>query len=203
MVNQNLLIVFNRIFATWALILLICGIIFNTLVCYICLVKSKKLRSISTFQFLIIGAINDMLMCFSWNFDCFTDVYFDLRPYMTSLIFCQYFEIFLQYTTISYASWLHVSISLDRVLSLSIAQWTNKYFKRQRPFIFSALLFAAISAIFSISLFKVSYSFKNENGTEIVVCYQDKDKSTFFYELINQVNWNCNNLFISDSYTYN
>lgn len=187
MVDQITLNVVNRILASWALILIICGIILNVLVCFVCLVKSKQLRSISTFKFLTIGAINDLLMCFPWNFDSFTNIYFDLKPHLLSLLYCQYLEIFLQYTTITYASWLLVSISLDRVLSLSIKKWSSQYFKGQRPFIFSALLLVFIVAIYSVSLFKVGYTFINENGTEIVVCYEDKDKSTLVYDLMNQV----------------
>lgn len=178
--------ILNRIMGVWGLLLICCSIIFNLLIFNVCR-KSNKLRNNTTFKFLSIVAINDMLMCFPWNFDDFVGSMFNMRFYLTSLFYCEYVENFLQYITITFASWLLVSISLDRVLSLNIQKWSSKYFKGSWPFFYSLGLALIIISVNVMSVFKTGHIVRNENGSELVVCFEDSNGSEVIYNLMNEV----------------
>lgn len=186
MADSVFFIVSNRIMAIWGLILILCGIAFNFLVCYVC-IKSNQLRSNTTFKFLAIIAINDILLCFPWDFDGFTSVFFDYPAYFRNLFYCEYIEVFLQYATINFDGWMYVSISLDRVLSLSVKKWSCQYFNGYRPIAYSAFLALVIVAMNIVSIFKTGYSYRDENGTDVVVCFEDSNESTEAYDIINLV----------------
>lgn len=184
MVDNTILDIIEKIMSIWSLLLILCGFIFNLLVFVIC-VKSKKLRSTSTFKILAIGAINDMLMCFPWNFDDFADYFFDLQVYSRSLFYCEFIKNFLQYVTIT--SWLLVSISFDRVLALHIKTWSTHYFNGLKPVYFCSLILAIIVSVNFVAIFKTGYSYRNENGTEIVVCFVQSNSSTEIYDVMGEV----------------
>jgi hypothetical protein len=169
--------------AIWGLILILCGLIFNSIVFFICL-KSKELSSTSTFKFLAVAAINDALSCFPWNFDDFATILFKLRAPSRSVIYCELFDNFLVYTTCTYASWLLVSINFDRVLSLYIRDWSTKYFKAQWPYFFAALVLIVIVGVYGISAFKTGQTFRNENGTLITVCFEEAPGNTLIYDIV-------------------
>jgi hypothetical protein len=175
---MDLLYLVYGIMAIYGFALIFISLIFNSLVCFICL-KSEQLRATSTFKFLAIGAINDILMCFAWNFVDFWHYFFG-GPllYMQNLFFCKIINLFLMYSTITYGSWIYVSISLDRVLSLNIKKWTNTYFKGLRPVIYAALLAILVIGLNIINTFKGGYILRGENGTDVVICFKDSDNST-------------------------
>jgi hypothetical protein len=188
MLDQTILIdILCKVMAIWGLLLVVCSIIFNFLVCFICL-KSSQLRSTSTFKFLAIGAINDMIMCFAWNFDDFTSIFFGYEAYSQILFYCEYIDLFIQYATITYSSWILVSISLNRVLSLNIQKWTNQYFQGLRPVYYSAILALIVLGSYIPLVFKGGFSYQNENDTEIIiVCFAESSNSTEIYDFMNQV----------------
>lgn len=156
--------------------MILCGIVLNALEFVVC-IKNKTLLRKSTFKLLAIGAINDMLMCFTWNFDDFTQTFFNFSAYSKSLFYCRFMENFLQYITITFASWLLVSISLDRVLRLNIKKWSTHYFSGTRPYIYSFCLALLIISINLVSVLNTGNIF--QNGTQIeVLCFEDISGST-------------------------
>jgi hypothetical protein len=134
----------------------------------ICL-KSRQLRSTSTFKILAINSINDILTCLPWNFESFV-LNFNFMPYYTSLFYCKWISIYLQVATFYIQSWLLLSVSVDRLLSLTINKWSRSIFINSRPYIFCIclVLFFLLFNLTSAILNGYSYTL---NGTEIVVCY--------------------------------
>lgn len=168
------------------LILIIFGLFLNLLVCLICL-KSKRLRVTSTFKILAIAAINDSILCFTWNFDDFTNTFFDFRPYRRNLFYCQVMVNFLAFVTITYASWLLVTLSLDRVMSLYIRTWNKHYFKGLRTLYFSIVLLILIIGINAVTIFRTGHSYVNANGTEINVCFTESNGSSEIFDIMSKV----------------
>lgn len=189
--NKILINVLNQIMGVWGLCLILSSVVFNFLVCFVCL-RSRQLRSTTTFKFLAIAAINDMLLCFPWDLDDFTSVFFEYPIYLRNLFYCNYIEIFLQYSTINFSSWLFVSISLDRVLSLSVKKWSSQYFTAHRPVVYVVMLALAIVSMHVVSIFGTGYSYRNENGTYVVVCFEDSHNSSAVFDFINLVKYYLN-----------
>jgi hypothetical protein len=133
MSNQEAVSILAKIFSCYNLILVIAPIILNPIVLFICL-KSKKLRSISTFKILTVNSIIDILVCLPWNFENFA-ANFKFYPGYKSLFYCQWITIYLQ-STIQIESWLILSISFDRLLSLSFNKWSKSIFINSRPYIY-------------------------------------------------------------------
>lgn len=189
MVEHDLIVILKKVMGIWGLLLIVFGVIFNAIVFIVCM-KSRKLRKTSTFKFIAIAAINDALSCFPWNFGDFTNIFFDFHASRRSLVFCEFLANFLVFTTCSYASWLLVTISLDRVLSLNVHNWATKYFKGKRPLFFAAILLAFIMAIYSVSAFKTGYSYVDKNGTQKTVCFHDSTGSKRIYDIMCEVRFN-------------
>lgn len=185
MASQNLIDIFGKIFASYALLLIIAAIFLNPLVLFICL-RSKKLRSTSTFKMLSICSINDLLSCLVWNQENFTGTFFDFKPMARSLFYCRFFSVFLQYVTLEYACWLLVSISLDRYLSLRLKKWSKQYFRGARPVIYSFVLLLIIIGINFNEILYDGYSY-TENGTEIIVCYATAEYDYSWFDIESQV----------------
>jgi hypothetical protein len=186
MTDSKLIDIYNKTMGIWAIILVICSIIFNSIVFIVCL-KSNELRSISTFKLLAVAAINDALQGFSWNLGDFTWLFFDFNLDVSSLFYCKFLATFMINTTCCFASWLLVSISLDRVLSLYIRSWSNKYFNGQRPFFLAAFILLVIMSIFGWPAIKSGYSYTNENGSEIIVCFEGAPGDTYLFDIITLV----------------
>ena len=171
MANQEAIDVLTKIFSIYNLLLIVASLIFNPLVFLICF-RCKKLRSTSTFKILAINSINDIMVCFPWNFENFV-MNFNYYPYYTSLFYCKWISLLLQTTTIQIESWLLLSVSLDRLLSLSIKKWSRSIFVNYRPYIFCICLILFFYALnFPRALF-ISY-IAVVNDTEIIVCYQTR-----------------------------
>lgn len=186
MSNLEVIDIFTKIFAIYNLVLVVATFILNPLVLFIC-VRSKKLRSTSTFKLLAFSSINDILVCLAWNQECFTNTFFNLYYYFRSLFYCRWISVFLQFTTLEIESWMLVSISLDRFLSLAVKKWSKHYFNGARPFIYSALLTFVIVAINFNEVFLSGFSYE-VNGTEVVVCYQTPPgQSIDWYHIMSQV----------------
>lgn len=176
----------NRIFSIYNLLLIVCAFILNPFILYICL-KSKKLRSSSTFKLLAFGAVNDLLTCLGWNQECFVNAFWDLHLYYKNLFYCEWISVFLQYTTLEIESWLLVSISLDRFLSLSIKKWSKHYFTGNRPFIYAAVLALLIIALNFNEVFLSGYII-TEDGVEMVMCYETPPGNSIdWYRIMTQV----------------
>jgi hypothetical protein len=177
--------ILGKIFASYTLFLIVVAILFDPLVLYICL-RSKELRKTSTFKLLAIGAINDLLSCLPWNQENFTNAFFNFQSASRSLFYCRYLSVFLQFVTLEFASWLLVSISLDRYLSLRVKKWSKHYFKGLRPVALAGLLLLIIVCLNIGGIFYTGYSYM-ENGTEIIVCYATSENNYYWYNTESQV----------------
>lgn len=177
---------FTKVFGVYNLFLIICTFVFNPCIIYICL-KSKKLRSNSTFKLIAFGAVNDILVCLGWNQECFVNGFFDLHFYFKNLFYCRWISVFLQFTTLEIESWLIVSISLDRFLSLTIKKWSKNYFVGKWPFIYAVVLSLFIIALNFNEVFLSGFSI-NVNGTELVICYTTPPGNSIdWYHVMTQV----------------
>ena len=166
--SQVFIDIFTKIFSIYNLLLIVASAILNPLVFLICL-KSKQLRSTSTFKILAINSINDILACLPWNFENFV-LNFNFIPYNTSLFYCKWISIYLQVVSLYIQSWLLLSVSLDRLLSLTINKWNRSIFVNSRPYIFCICL-VLFFLLFNLSRpILIGYSYYS-NGTGIVVCY--------------------------------
>ena len=179
------IVIFGKVFATYSLVLIVAGSILNPLTCFIIL-RSKQLRTTSTFKLVAIVAVTDMVSLFQWNQESFTNTFFNLLPYFRSLVYC-HMSIFLQYTTLELSSWLWVSISADRFLSLYIKRWSKDYFTGYRPLIYSAILLIIFICINFNVFWTNGYSFTNSNGTEVIVCYAMPFYNYTWYTIMSQV----------------
>lgn len=195
--NQIVIDVFSKISAAYNLFLIISSVILNTLLIFICL-KSKNLREISTFKLLAFSAFNDMLTCLVWNEESFTNTFFDFRPYSRSLLYCRLMSMFLQYTTMELESWLLVSISLDRALSLSISKWSRIYFKGIWPIVFCIVLTLFVIGVNINQFFTLGFT-QVINGTEAISCFKSFSGDVEWYQINNEVITNYFHLFFSIS----
>ena len=180
--NKKLIEIVSKLFASICLIEIISAFILNLLIIFICL-KSKRLRSTSTFKLLIAKAINDMLICFPWNQENFSITFFDYFTSNKNLIYCRLVSIFLQTVTLNIQTWILLSISTDRLLAMAVKNWKKIYFSGCRPFIFSSVLCFLIAGIHFHSIFTVGYSFyNNSTQQEMVVCFKTNPE-------YNSINW--------------
>lgn len=185
MSNQNLITVFTKITASYNLFALIASCILNPFILFIC-VRSKKLRSTSTFKLLAIGSINDFICNFPWNQEAFTNSFFDFHSPYRSLFYCRVISVFVQFSTFQLASWLLVSISLDRFLSMIWKNWSKKWFSGKKPVIYGIGLAIVIMAINFNEVFTSGYSYMN-NGTEVIICYESPAGEFQGYQVMSQV----------------
>lgn len=188
MINSTTIEILTKILASYSLLLLIVGIILNPLITFVCL-KSRKLRAVSTFNFLAIVAINDALSLCIWNVHHFENTFLDLNLPYRSLQYCRIVSFWLQYSTLQYSSWMYMSISLDRYLSLSIAKWSRFYFNGLRPFIYSAILALIIFGLNFNEIFTIGYS-DLVNGTVVVNCNANRENQFSWIDLMTQVIFN-------------
>ena len=179
----------SKIFSIYGLIETVVSIISNLLVIIIIL-KSQKLRTTSTFKILAVSAINDMLVCLPWNLEMFLYTIFNYGIVYENIFYCKWLANFLQFTTLSIESWLLLSISVDRLLSLKVRKWSRFYFSGFRPYIFGILLCFSIAGINFFEVFTNGYTyFDNETQTEIFVCYaSDPSLGYDWYTFSIQVN---------------
>lgn len=184
MANQ-LIDVLTMIFAWYHGFLMVASIILNPFIFFIC-IRSKKLRYKSTFKLLAASSINDILVCLEWNQAHFTNTVFNYSGSLKSLLYCRVMTFFLQYSTIQFSSWIMVTISLDRLLSMLVKKWRSDYFNGVRPFVFASFLAFVIIAINFNEVFTVGYSYF-VNGTEIVVCSKNEDGSFPWNRVMAQV----------------
>ena len=184
--SYNLIQLFTKITGSYNLLLIIVSCVLNPMVFFIC-VKSKRLRSTSTFKLLAIGAINDFICNLPWNQEAFTNSFFNLQSPYLSLFYCRWISVFLQFSSFEMTSWLLVSISLDRYLSMMVKKWSKHWFVGPRPVIFGILLAIVIIAINFNEGFTAGYS-TIENGTEIVTCYENPDDEFQWYLTLSEVN---------------
>lgn len=185
MADQNVYNIFSKIFASYSLFLCICALIFNPLVLFICL-KSRRLRSTSTFKLLAFSSINDLLSCMGWNQEDFVTTVLNYSTSYLNLDYCRWVSMFLQYSTLEYASWMLVSISLDRLLSMTIKKWSKVYFAGVRPIIYAAVLAFVILAINFNEVFTGGYMF-TDGDTSFVICYQTDPNLFDWFNLMSQV----------------
>ena len=186
MSRKDLIDVFSKIFACYSLLLIICAFILNSLTVFVIL-KSKKLRSTSTFKMLIFSTINDFLSLLEWNQEDFSITMLNYEATSINIYYCRIVSIFLQYSTLMYGSWMLVSISLDRLLSMVIKKWRKHYFIGARPYIYSAVLAFVILGINFNEIFTSGFV-KNINGTDVVICYMSDPNSFDWYHFMSQVN---------------
>ena len=168
---QNIIDTISKVFSCLCIVETVFGIILNMIIVILCL-KSQRLRTNSTFKMFVVGAINDMLISVPWNLDIFALTMFNYLLPDQSHFYCRWISNFLQYTTLSIESWLLLSISIDRLLSMVVKKWTKFYFSGYRPYIFAVLMCFLIAGINFFEVFTVGYSFyNNQTQTEMFLCY--------------------------------
>ena len=182
---SNVTDVFSKIFACYSLLLIICALILNPLIVFVIL-KSKKLRSTSTFKLLIFSSINDLLSLLEWNQEDFFSTMFDIEAASSNIYYCRIVSLFLQYSTLMYGSWMLVSVSLDRLLSMMIKKWRKHYFGGARPYIYSVVLALVIIGINFNEIFTGGYVLDYQD-TKILICYMSDPNSFDWYHLMSQV----------------
>jgi hypothetical protein len=185
MSRQDVIDAFSKIFACYSLLLIICAVILNPLIVFVIL-RSKKLRSTSTFKLLIFSSINDLLSLLEWNQEDFTMTMFNIPAAYNNINYCRIVSVFLQYSTLMYGSWMLVSISLDRLLSMVVKRWSKHYFDGIRPYIYSGVLALVIIGINFNEIFTIGYVYDYE-GAEVTVCYLSDPNSFDWYGLMSQV----------------
>ena len=169
--NQAIIDTISKIFASVCIIETVSGIILNPLFLIIYL-KSKRLKSSSTFKIFAVSAINDMLVGIPWNQENFFSAMFNYSASYSSVYYCRWIANFFQYTTLTIETWIVLSISVDRLLSMVVRKWSKFYFGGNRPYIFTVLLCFLISAINFHLIFTGGYTrFDNETNTERVICF--------------------------------
>lgn len=183
--EKSIIDTISKVFACLCIVETIAGVLLNPLVLIICL-KNKRLRSTSTFKILAVSAINDTLICFPWNLEVFLYSVFNYAPSYQSPFYCRWLSFFLQYTTLSIESWLLLSISIDRLLSMMVKKWTKFYFSGYRPYIFALSLSIFMAATNIFEIFKAGHSLFYYD-TEIFICY---DTSLDWYTIETKVCFN-------------
>ena len=156
MSSTETLLLFTKLIACYCLFTTIASIVLNPIVVVICL-RSKTLRSNSTFKLLVVSAINDILVCLSWNQETFANSVLDLYFSYKNLVYCRFVSLFLQYTTFEIQTWLMVSISVDRLLSMTVKKWSKFYFIGYRPYIYSVVLSLCMIALNVHELFTTGF----------------------------------------------
>ena len=170
-INIDIIDTVSKIFSCLSIVETIAAIIFNPLVLVICL-KSKRLRKISTFKILAVSAINDTLIGISWSTELFGYTMFNFTPSYESIFFCRFFANFLGYTTLCIETWMVLSISVDRLLSMTVKKWSKFYFGGNRPFIFAVLVCLFIAGLnFHIIFTGIYIFYDNETQAEVFYCY--------------------------------
>lgn len=178
--------VFQKITGTYLGFLMVASVILNPIILFVC-IRSKKLRSNSTFKLLAYSSLNDLLNCLGWNMDDFIFSFFNIRISSTNLIYCRVVSVFLQCATIQFSSWMLVSISLDRLLSISIKKWSKYYFRGYRPLLYAILLTLVILGLNSNMIVFGGFSYF-EDGVEIIYCFATPpDQTIDWYKIANQV----------------
>ena len=187
--TEKILDTITNILSYVTVIEIIAGVILNLMIVIICF-KSQRLRSKSTFKILAVGAINDMFNCIPWNLNVFLVNIFNYFIFFESPFYCRWLSNFLQNTTLSIQSWILLSISVDRLLSMVVKKWSKFYFSRYKPYIFSGLMCFLIAGINFFQVFTTGYSiYDNETQTEFFLCYAtDPSLGYDWYTLSIQVN---------------
>ena len=170
MQSGSVLDIFTKIVGSYNLLLIVVSLILNPIVFFMCL-KSKNLRSTSTFKLLAFGSINDLFVCVAWNLEAFAVSFFNYVAYYRSLFFCKWITLFIQLTSLEIEVWLLVGISFDRLLSLSVKKWSTHYFNGIKPIIYSAIMIVIMASVNFFFLFVGGYSYVS-NGTEIIACFE-------------------------------
>ena len=169
--NQTVIDTVAKIFAYVCITETVTAILLNPLVLIICL-KSKRLRSTSTFKILAVSAVNDMLVCLPWNQENFCNTILNYYLSYQVLFVCRWISVFLQYTTFNIQSWILLSISVDRLLSMVVKRWSKFHFSGYRPYIYSVSLCVFMAAVNFHEVFTSGYSYyDNDTQSEVVICY--------------------------------
>lgn len=182
--DQTVLIA-TKVSACFNLVVMVFSSLLNPIVFFVC-VKSKRLRSTSTFKLLAISSINDFICNLPWNQESFTNAFFDFQSPMRSLFYCRWISVFLQFSCFQLTSWLLVSISADRLLSMTIKKWSKSLFNGPKPVIYALLLAFIIFAINFHEVFTSGFSF-DLDGIQIIICYANPDGEIQWYFIMSQV----------------
>lgn len=183
---ETAITILTKITSCFNLLLIVSSSILNPMLFYVC-VRSKRLRTTSTFKLFAIGAINDFFANLPWNQECFTNSFFDLQLPYKNLFYCRWISVFFQFSCFEFTSWLLFSISLDRFLSMTLNKWTKHIFNGLKPVFFSICLAVIILAINFNQVFYGGYSFHINNLTEVIVCFDSPHDSFNWYHLMSQV----------------
>lgn len=186
MSDQSVITLFTKITAVFDLAMALTSSILNPMVLFICL-RSKRLRSTSTFKLLAISSVNDFFCNWPWNQEAFTNSFFDIQLPYNSLFYCRWISVFLQFSCFQITSWLLTSISLDRFLSMMIKKWSKSLFNGLKPVAYATGVVFIIFAINFHLVFNGGYSYLDDDGFEIVICYDNPPDGIRWYYIMSQV----------------
>lgn len=183
MLDQLLKDIIYKILGVYALFLTITGTVFNLIVFVICI--RKRLWRTTTFKFLAILSLNDVIGLYQWNLKHFISSFFLVNFNYTNLPWCR-ISIFLQYLSLQYSAWILVSISLDRFNSIVIQNWKKKYITHFIPLIYISVLGIVLATVNFHVLLTNGYSVWI-NGSEKVICYAMPDYDYSLFNIFGQV----------------
>jgi hypothetical protein len=108
---EQVIEVFSKMFAMYALLLVVFGTIGNIFACFVCL--SRSLRTRTTFKFLAIMSISDTVALFQWNLKHFVFFFFDGYDWDKNFLVACRLDQFLQMTSLQFSAWILVRLLLD------------------------------------------------------------------------------------------
>ena len=165
-----------EILAYYSLFLVVAGTIGNFatfIVCY-------RLRSTTTFVFLMVSSVVDAIALYFWNANHFTSVIVNTDLQNLNRLSCK-LGMFVQFTSLQSSAWLLVAMSLDRLMSVWISHWKLVYFKPTQAFMASI----AVLVLFMLVNLNVPFTFSHDitvNGTTKIQCFATSDPATYWMQ---------------------
>ncbi len=96
-----------KVLAIYSLLLVILGTLGNLFTCFVCC--CKRLRKVTTFNFIAFMSITEILTLYVWNLDHFLLPFFGFEIEPLNIHACR-FSVFLQFFSLQYSIWILVSL---------------------------------------------------------------------------------------------
>ena len=174
---DNISVMLLQILAYYSLFLAIAGTIGNCLTFIIC----YRLRSTTTFVFLMVSSIFDTTALYFWNVNQFTSTILDIDLQNLNKLSCK-FGMYVQFTSLQISAWLLVAMSIDRLMSVWISRWRISYFKKRQAIISSLTVLLLIMVI----NLNVPFTYSHDivvNGTAKIQCFATSDPKTHWMQV--------------------
>ena len=166
-----------KIITIFSLLLIVFGTIGNLIAFKLCLSISST--NAATFVFLRFLSLSDAVSLYFWNFAHFYQAYFEKSIYEISPFFCA-FPNFCQCVTLQLSAWLLVIISWERLLSVTVKNWSLVYFKGYTPLYTAIVLTLVIVGLNSHIFFTYGFFVDLGNGTKMFTCQNNPNISALY-----------------------